>query len=201
MGIFPADALPFAENKIKRGTADMLWELFITFAKIGAFTFGGGYAMLSILQREIVDNHHWASEEELLDYYAIAQCTPGVIAVNTATFIGVKHKGVIGGIVATFGVVLPSIIIILIIAAFIKNFLEYEIVGHIFGGINAAVAALIVDAIISISQKSIVDKVCIALAAVSFVLSVFFDVSPVLIVIGGAAMGLILKGRKRGAAK
>lgn len=179
----------------------MLWELFITFAKIGAFTFGGGYAMLSILQREIVDNHHWASEEELLDYYAIAQCTPGVIAVNTATFIGVKHKGVIGGIVATFGVVLPSIIIILIIAAFIKNFLEYEIVGHIFGGINAAVAALIVDAIISISQKSIVDKVCIALAAVSFVLSVFFDVSPVLIVIGGAAMGLILKGRKRGAAK
>lgn len=179
----------------------MLWELFITFAKIGAFTFGGGYAMLSILQREIVDNHHWASEEELLDYYAIAQCTPGVIAVNTATFIGVKHKGVIGGIAATFGVVLPSIIIILIIAAFIKNFLEYEIVGHIFGGINAAVAALIVDAIISISQKSIVDKVCIALAAVSFVLSVFFDVSPVLIVIGGAAMGLILKGRKRGAAK
>lgn len=201
MGIFPADTLPFAENKIKRGAADMLWELFITFAKIGAFTFGGGYAMLSILQREIVDNHHWASEEELLDYYAIAQCTPGVIAVNTATFIGVKHKGVIGGIVATFGVVLPSIIIILIIAAFIKNFLEYEIVGHIFGGINAAVAALIVDAIISISQKSIVDKVCIALAAVSFVLSVFFDVSPVLIVIGGAAMGLILKGRKRGAAK
>ena len=102
----------------------MLWKLFITFAKIGAFTFGGGYAMLSILQREIVEINHWATEDEMLDYYAIAQCTPGVIAVNTATFIGVKHRGVIGGIVATFGVVLPSIIIILIIAAFIKNFLE-----------------------------------------------------------------------------
>lgn len=179
----------------------MLWKLFITFAKIGAFTFGGGYAMLSILQREIVEINHWATEDEMLDYYAIAQCTPGVIAVNTATFIGVKHRGVIGGIVATFGVVLPSIIIILIIAAFIKNFLEYEIVGHIFGGINAAVAALIVDAIISISKKSIVDKVCIALAVLSFIASVFFDVSPVIIVIGGAAVGLILKGRKRGAAK
>lgn len=179
----------------------MLWELFATFFKIGAFTFGGGYAMLSILQREIVDNHNWATEEELLDYYAIAQCTPGVIAVNTATFIGVKHRGILGGIVATFGVVLPSLIIILIIAAFIKNFLEYEIVTHIFGGINAAVAALIVDAIITISKKSIVDKVCIALAAASFILSVFFDVSPVLIVLGGAAMGLILKGRKRGIKK
>ena len=179
----------------------MLWKLFITFAKIGAFTFGGGYAMLSILQREIVEINHWATEDEMLDYYAIAQCTPGVIAVNTATFIGVKHRGVIGGIVATFGVVLPSIIIILIIAAFIKNFLEYEIVGHIFGGINAAVAALIVDAIISISKKSVVDKVCIALAVLSFIASVFFDVSPVIIVIGGAAVGLILKGRKRGAAK
>lgn len=179
----------------------MLWKLFITFAKIGAFTFGGGYAMLSILQREIVEINHWATEDEMLDYYAIAQCTPGVIAVNTATFIGVKHRGVIGGIVATFGVVLPSIIIILIIAAFIKNFLEYEIVGHIFGGINAAVAALIVDAIISISKKSVVDKVCIALAVLSFIASVFFDVSPVIIVIGGAAVGLILKGGKRGAAK
>lgn len=179
----------------------MLWKLFITFAKIGAFTFGGGYAMLSILQREIVEINHWATEDEMLDYYAIAQCTPGVIAVNTATFIGVKHRGVIGGIVATFGVVLPSIIIILIIAAFIKNFLEYEIVSHIFGGINAAVAALIVDAIISISKKSVVDKVCIALAVLSFIASVFFDVSPVIIVIGGAAVGLILKGRKRGAAK
>ena len=178
-----------------------LWKLFFTFAKIGAFTFGGGYAMLAILQKEIVEINGWATEEELLDYYAISQCTPGVIAVNTATFVGVKQKGVIGGIFATVGLVLPSVLIITIIAAFIKNFLEYEIVGHIFGGIKAAVAALIVDATITIGKKSMVDKVCIALAVVSFILSVLFDVPPTVIVLGGAAVGLILKGRKRGAAK
>ncbi len=178
-----------------------LWKLFFTFAKIGAFTFGGGYAMLAILQKEIVEINGWATEEELLDYYAIAQCTPGVIAVNTATFVGVKQKGVIGGIFATVGLVLPSVLIITIIAAFIKNFLEYEIVGHIFGGIKAAVAALIVDATITIGKKSMVDKVCIALAVISFILSVLFDVPPTVIVLGGAAVGLILKGRKRGAAK
>ena len=178
-----------------------LWKLFFTFAKIGAFTFGGGYAMLAILQKEIVEINGWATEEELLDYYAISQCTPGVIAVNTATFAGVKQKGVIGGIFATVGLVLPSVLIITIIAAFIKNFLEYEIVGHIFGGIKAAVAALIVDATITIGKKSMVDKVCIALAVFSFILSVLFDVPPTVIVLGGAAVGLILKGRKRGAAK
>lgn len=178
-----------------------LWKLFFTFAKIGAFTFGGGYAMLAILQKEIVEINGWATEEELLDYYAISQCTPGVIAVNTATFVGVKQKGVIGGIFATVGLVLPSVLIITIIAAFIKNFLEYEIVGHIFGGIKAAVAALIVDATITIGKKSMVDKVCIALAVISFILSVLFDVPPTVIVLGGAAVGLILKGRKRGAAK
>lgn len=178
-----------------------LWKLFFTFAKIGAFTFGGGYAMLAILQKEIVEINGWATEEELLDYYAISQCTPGVIAVNTATFVGVKQKGIIGGIFATVGLVLPSVLIITIIAAFIKNFLEYEIVGHIFGGIKAAVAALIVDATITIGKKSMVDKVCIALAVISFILSVLFDVPPTVIVLGGAAVGLILKGRKRGAAK
>ncbi|MDY3030878.1 MAG: chromate transporter [Clostridia bacterium] len=178
-----------------------LWKLFFTFAKIGAFTFGGGYAMLAILQKEIVEINGWATEEELLDYYAISQCTPGVIAVNTATFVGVKQKGIIGGIFATVGLVLPSVLIITIIAAFIKNFLEYEIVGHIFGGIKAAVAALIVDATITIGKKSMVDKVCIALAVISFILSVLFDVPPTVIVLGGAAVGLILKSRKRGAAK
>ena len=92
-----------------------LWELFIVFAKIGGFTFGGGYAMLPILQREVVENRNWATSEELMDYYAIGQCTPGIIAVNTATFIGYKRKGIIGGIVATIGCVFPSLVIIMII--------------------------------------------------------------------------------------
>lgn len=172
--------------------------LFFTFAKIGAFTFGGGYAMLALLQREIVDKHKWATEEELLDYYAIAQCTPGVIAVNTATFVGAKKKGISGGIFATLGVIFPSIVIITIIAAFINHFLEYEIVGHILGGIRVAVAVLIINSVITMGKKSIIDKVCIAIAAISLVLSLVFSVSPIFIVVGAAALGLILK---RGGAK
>ena len=99
-----------------------LINLFKAFAKVGVLTFGGGYAMLPILQREIVEKNNWATDEEIMDYYAIGQCTPGVIAVNTATFIGQKNKGVIGGIVATLGVIFPSIVIITIVAAFISNF-------------------------------------------------------------------------------
>ena len=169
------------------------WELFTTFAKIGAFTFGGGYAMLSLLQREVVDKHKWASEEELLDYYAIAQCTPGVIAVNTATFVGAKRAGIWGGICATLGVLLPSIIIITIIAAFINHFLEYEIVQNILGGIRVAVAVLIINSVITMSKKSIVDVVCVAIAIVSFALSLIFSLSPILIVLAAGALGLILK--------
>ena len=92
------------------------WELFYSFAKIGAFTFGGGYAMLPLIQREVVEKKHWATEEEIMDYYAVGQCTPGIIAVNTATFIGYYKKGIIGGIFATLGVIFPSIVIILLIA-------------------------------------------------------------------------------------
>lgn len=170
-----------------------LWELFVTFAKIGAFTFGGGYAMLSLLQKEIVDNHKWATEEELLDYYAIAQCTPGIIAVNTATFVGAKQKGILGGIFATLGLLFPSIVIITIIAAFITHFLEYTIVQHILGGIRAAVAVLIINSVITMGKKSVVDIICLIIAIVSFILSLVFSVSPILIVIAAAALGLILR--------
>ena len=93
------------------------WELFSVFMRIGAFTFGGGYAMLPLIQKEIVDKKHWATEEEIMDYYAVAQCTPGIIMVNTATFIGFYEKGILGAIIATLGVVTPSIIIILLIAS------------------------------------------------------------------------------------
>ena len=175
-----------------------IWELFKTFAKIGAFTFGGGYAMLSLLQRELVDKHKWATEEELLDYYAIAQCTPGVIAINTATFVGAKRAGIAGGICATLGVLFPSIVIITIIAAFINHFLEYEIVQHILGGIRVAVAVLIINSVITMGKKSVVDIICVAIAVISFVLSLVFSVSPILIVIAAGALGLILR---RGGAK
>lgn len=114
-----------------------LWELFIVFAKIGGFTFGGGYAMLPILQREVVENRNWATSEELMDYYAIGQCTPGIIAVNTSTFIGYKRKGIIGGIVATIGCVFPSLVIIMIIAAFINSFTHIVWVQHALAGIRS----------------------------------------------------------------
>lgn len=99
-------------------------ELFLTFAKIGVTTFGGGYAMLPILQREVVEDKKWVSNEEIVDYFAIGQCTPGIIAVNVATFVGKKRKGIAGGILATLGVVFPSLIIITVIAAVISNFMD-----------------------------------------------------------------------------
>ena len=120
-----------------------LIQLFTVFARIGAVTFGGGYAMLPILQAEVVEKYHWASEEELADYYAVGQCTPGVIAVNTATFIGMKRKGVPGGIIATLGVVFPSLVIITVIAACLSNFAQLQVVKDAFAGIRVCVCVLI----------------------------------------------------------
>lgn len=170
----------------------ILLDLFCAFFRIGAFTFGGGYAMLSLIQKEIVENKKWASDEEVLDYYAVAQCTPGVIAVNTATFVGYKQKGVLGAIAATCGVVFPSLIIIIIIASVLQNFMQYTIVQHIFGGIRVAVAVLIVNAVYTMGKKAVKDKLCILIAILSFLVSVIFpSVSPVFIVICAALLGLV----------
>ena len=109
-----------------------LLDMFFTFARIGGLTFGGGYAMLPMLQKEVVEHRGWATEDELMDYYAVGQCTPGVIAVNTATFIGYKQRGVIGAIFATLGVVFPSLVIIITIAAFVSNFADLPAVKNAF---------------------------------------------------------------------
>lgn len=132
-------------------------SLFFTFAKIGVCTFGGGYAMLPILQRELVDNKGWATEEELADYYAVGQCTPGVIAVNTATFVGYNRLGWLGGIVATLGVVFPCLVIIMAIAAFLSNFMHLDVVVHAFNGVRAGVVALIFSSILKLLKTSLVD--------------------------------------------
>lgn len=134
-------------------------DLFLTFAKVGVCTFGGGYAMLPILQREVVEKKGWATEEELTDYFAIGQCTPGIIAVNTATFIGHKYKGIAGGILATLGVVFPSLIIITVIAAFLQNFASYPVVAHALAGINAAVVALIAVSVFKLGKTTLKGKV------------------------------------------
>ena len=117
-------------------------NLFMAFFRIGAFTFGGGYAMLPMLQKEVVEKYHWATEDEIMDYFAIGQCTPGIIAVNTATFVGYKTKGVLGGIVATLGIVSPSLIIITLIAAFLQNFADLAVVKYAFNGICVIVLLL-----------------------------------------------------------
>ena len=130
-----------------------LLELFLAFARIGGLTFGGGYAMLPMLQREVVENKGWATEAELMDYYAVGQCIPGVIAANTAVFVGNKVKGLAGAIAASFGVVSPSLVIIIAIAAFIQSFSELEIVQNAFAGIRIGVCVLILTAVIKLFKK------------------------------------------------
>lgn len=178
-----------------------LFDLFLTFARIGGLTFGGGYAMLPMLQKEVVENKKWATEEELLDYYAVGQCTPGVIAVNVATFIGQKLRGVIGGIVATLGVVAPSFVIILLLATLINHFAEYAVVAHALAGIRVAVAALIVSAIVKLWKKGIKDALGVVIFGVVVLLSLVLNVSPILIVVITMLFGILygrVSSRKEG---
>ena len=171
-------------------------DLFITFAKVGVMTFGGGYAMLPILQREVVDNKGWATEEELMDYFAIGQCTPGIIAVNTATFIGQKCRGTIGGILATLGVVFPSLIIISLLAGVITAFSHLAWVRHAFGGIRICVCVLILNAVVKLYKKAVVDKATLAIFVVVALGSYFSALSPVVFVLLAAAMGIALQVRR-----
>ena len=168
-------------------------ELFLTFAKMGVMTFGGGMAMLPILQREVVDNKHWATEEELVDYYAIGQCTPGIIAVNTATFIGQKKGGVFGGIMATLGLVFPSLVIISLLAGLITNFSHLAWVKNAFAGIQVCVCVLIFNATVKLLKKAVVDKRTAVIFVLVLVGSVFLNVSPVWFVILAALAGIVLK--------
>lgn len=170
-----------------------LWTLFWTFAKMGAMTFGGGYAMLPILQREVVEGKHWASEEELMDYFAIGQCTPGIIAVNTATFIGQKQRGILGGITSTLGVVFPSVVIISILAGLITNFSHLAWVQNAFAGIQVCVCVLIFNAVVKLLKKSVVDKRTAGIFLVVLAGGVFLDISPAWFVIAAAVVGIILK--------
>ena len=189
-------------------------DLFFTFSKIGVCTFGGGYAMLPILQRELVDNKGWATEEELADYYAVGQCTPGVIAVNTATFVGYNQMGWLGGVVATLGVVFPCLVIIMAIAAFLSNFMHLDAVVHAFNGVRAGVVALIFSSILKLLKTSLVDwktrliyVVVLLLGAVGVwapmpggalgqVLGALC--SPVFLVVVSGLVGLAIYGKKGG---
>lgn len=171
----------------------LLGQLFLTFAKVGVMTFGGGMAMLPILQREVVEDKGWATDEELVDYFAIGQCTPGIIAVNTATFIGQKQAGIIGGIVATLGIVFPSLIIITALAGVINSFSHLAWVQHAFAGIRVCVCVLIFNAVVKLWKKSVVDKKTLALYAVILLASLLTDLSPVIFVLFAAVSGIVLQ--------
>ncbi len=170
-----------------------LFSLFITFAKVGVMTFGGGYAMLPILQREVSDKKKWATDEELMDYFAIGQCTPGVIAVNTATFIGQKLRGTIGGIFATLGVVFPSIVIISLLAGVIEAFSHLEWVQHAFGGVRICVCVLILNAVVKLYKKAIVDWKSLSIFLIVTLGSTFTSLSPVIFVLAAGILGIVLK--------
>ena len=168
-----------------------LFNLFFVFARIGGFTFGGGYAMLPMIQKEIVESKKWASEEEIMNYYAVGQCTPGVIAVNVATFIGYKLKGLWGAAFATLGVISPSVVIITIIAAFISNFTHISAVQHALAGINVIVSVLVLNAVINLWKKGIKNIFGIVLFALAFGVSVFLDISPLYIIVISVLCGII----------
>ncbi|WP_291243541.1 chromate transporter [Allofournierella sp.] len=171
----------------------ILTDLFLTFMQVGGLTFGGGYAMLPILQREVVEKRDWATDEELADYFAVGQCTPGIIAVNTATFVGQKQAGILGGIVATLGVVAPSLVIISILTGFINTFAELAVVKNAFAGIRVCVCVLIFNAVCKLWKGSVKSKLALAIFAVVTLGSLFFDLSPVLFVVVAAVLGIGLE--------
>lgn len=171
-----------------------LLKLYWAFFKIGLFTFGGGYSMLPMMERELIQKNGWVTGEELLNYYAIAQCTPGAIAVNTATFVGTKRRGFWGGLFCTLGVITPSVIIITAIAVLLKNFADNEYVKRAFLGIRAAVAALIVSSVIRMVKSGIKNLFQILLCVLAFLTVALLGWSPVYIVIAAAIAGLVYGG-------
>ncbi len=168
-------------------------QLFLTFAKVGVMTFGGGVAMLPILQREIVDNKGWATENEMTDYYAIGQCTPGIIAVNVSTFVGQKIKGISGGIVATLGMVFPSLVIISILAGVISAFSSLTWIQHAFAGIRVCVCVLVFNTMLKLVKKAVIDKATAVIFALVLLGASFINVTPALFVILAALAGILLK--------
>ena len=177
----------------KKSALKKYCELFITFAKVGVMTFGGGMAMLPILQREVAENKGWATDEELTDYFAIGQCTPGIIAVNTATFIGQKQGGIMGGIVATFGVVAPSLVIITLLAGLISRFSHIAAVQHAFAGIRCCVCVLIFNAVLKLGRAAMRDLWCWGIFLCVLTLSLITEVSPVLYVLAAAVAGIAIR--------
>lgn len=167
------------------------WQLLLTFLKIGTFTFGGGYAMIPLIQREVTERHKWMTDGDILDIVAIAESTPGPIAINSATFVGYRVCGVIGALCATFGVVLPSFLIIFLISGILREFQDVQVVQYAFNGIRAGVLAMIIKAWWSMYKQCPKNAVSYCIAAISFVLVAFLDIDVLYVIIGCAVVGLL----------
>ena len=168
-----------------------LWQIFAAFFKIGAFTFGGGLAMIPLIQKEAVENHGWVSDDDILEIVAIAESTPGPIAINAATFVGYRAAGVIGSACATFGVVLPSFVIILTISYVLRQFQQIPAVQYAFWGIRAGVLAMLIKSLYTMFKKSPKGWAGYVAMAAAFVFTTFVDVHILVIIISCAVFGLI----------
>ncbi|MDR0289618.1 MAG: chromate transporter [Treponema sp.] len=167
-------------------------ELLRAFIIVGATTFGGGYAIIPVIERELIKKRGWLTLDEMLDFYTIAQITPGIIAVNIASFTGCKLKGVLGGALATVGLVLPGICLMMIISVFVQRFAEYSVVQHALTGIRLAVCALILDTSIKLIKGFFKDYKAIIICIIAFTLSAVFSVSPVYVILGAGLAGFLL---------
>ncbi len=174
-------------------------ELYWAFFRIGGLTFGGGLSMLPMLKYELVEKKKWVSEEQLLDCYAVGQCTPGIIAVNTATYVGYLKKGLAGAIWGTAGMISPSILIITTICLFLNNFLDNVWVQHALMGIRGVVCALMLNTVISLAKKSLISPLCVVIGIAATILAIFTEFPTVLIVVVAAIVGIIYEKVKGGA--
>ncbi len=166
--------------------------MFLVFLKIGTFTFGGGMAMLPVIHKEIVDRRKWISEEEIIDVFAISQSMPGVIAINASIYVGYRVSGFAGAVSASLGTVLPAFLSILLVLTLLSSLAGNPVVDKVFAGIRAASAALILRAAINLGKKAVKSKLDIAIAAVSFIIIVFFSVSAMYAILMGALIGLVV---------
>lgn len=171
----------------------LIGQLYFSFMRIGGLTFGGGLSMLPMLKYELVDQKNWIKEDELIDCYAVGQCTPGIIAVNTATYVGYKKAGIIGGIFSTLGMITPSLIIITLIAAFLERFMNNIWLSHALMGVRGVVCALMLNTVITLAKKSLLDKIAWVLCIVAFLLALLSKVPTILIVVIAAFIGIILQ--------
>lgn len=178
-----------------------LFSLYATFFRIGIFTFGGGLTMLPMLKYELIEKKQWIDEERLLECYAIGQCTPGIIAVNTATYVGYLRKGILGGIFSTLGMASPSILIITMVAAFLRSFMGSAILQHALMGIRGAVCALMLNTVYTLAKKSLINPACVGICAVTFLLALLTEIPTILLIVLAGIAGVVIDRVKGGAVK